>query len=99
MSRIVRVWGYADSFALEFSQVSPEDWEVNVPPDLSDGQYAVELHAMNAAGLLAMWTGILYMFDGRCRIVLRRERFMAWLYPACVSMEPSPQRVTFALIS
>ena len=102
MSRIVRVWGFADTYALEFTPVVINQygdirWEANVPPDLSDGQYATELYAMNKAGKQAMWTGILYMQSGQCRIVLRRERFIAWLLSPCLSFDLAPN-VEFILI-
>lgn len=64
---IIRVWGRADRFDIEFSRIDinrDDQWEVSIPPDLSDGQYAVEIHAINRAGYTDFWTGILYMANG-----------------------------------
>lgn len=78
---IARVWGKADAHELEFREGKGGRWHVKVPPDLSDGQYAVELYAQDITGRSAMWTGVLYMSDGVCHIALRQGRYTAWLVP------------------
>lgn len=78
---IVRVWGTADSIDLVFTHVSGNDWAVNVPPDLSDGQYACQIFAENSAGEWCMWTGILYMHCGIACLHITPERFTIWRLP------------------
>lgn len=80
-AEIVRVWGRADEVDLVFRHISGNDWAVNVPPDLSDGQYACEIHAENNYGERAMWTGILYMHCGNACLHLAPSRFVLWLLP------------------
>ena len=70
-SPIVRVWGKADSFDIEFSQSSSGKWTCKVPPDTKDGQYACELKAQNEAGKTAYYTGILFMCSGVCHVDLK----------------------------
>ena len=54
--KILRVWGRADGFDLEFKKTG-ELWDCTVPPDTKDGQYAVEIHGINEFGQTAYWTG------------------------------------------
>ena len=49
---IIRVWGMADSFDIEFTRTGGTSWKCEVPPDTSDGVYAVTLYAMNRNRLL-----------------------------------------------
>lgn len=69
---IVRVWGRADSFDIEFKNVGGR-WICRVPPDTDDGQYACEINARNAAGKTAFYTGILYMCSGICHLELKTK--------------------------
>lgn len=71
---IVRLYGHADSFDIEFSQTSGGTWQCEVPPDTEDGVYAVELWAVNADGLTAYWTGELWMSRGICHLVIHKPR-------------------------
>jgi hypothetical protein len=87
---ITRVWGKADGFALELTR-SGGKWVIAVPPDVSDGQYAVELHALSSGGETGMWTGILYMSGGVC-VRLEFERFAGWLQPERYCAELQPER-------
>ena len=57
MSKIVRVWGKADSIDMELREKNGR-WIFSLPPDLVDGQYAVQLFAVNESDMLGTWTGI-----------------------------------------
>lgn len=74
MANIVRVYGRADSFDIELTR-NGEKWEVDVPPDLTDGVYAVQLTAVNDAGETAHWVGELFMVGGVCCLRLDEVRF------------------------
>lgn len=78
---IVRVWGYADEFEIEFNKGKDNKWYTNVPPDMVDGQYAVGIYALNAAGERSYWAGILYMHSGRACLHLTKPKYKLWLLP------------------
>ena len=79
---ITAVWGRADSFDVIFTPSGAGDWRVSVPPDLSDGQYAVEIWAENDAGEQAYWTGTLYMVDSVLVCLhLTDDPYTVWLLP------------------
>lgn len=67
---IIRIWGTADGFDIEFSKIPQGYWKVSVPPDLEDGIYAVEIHAINNNGKISTWAGELFMCDKVCHITL-----------------------------
>lgn len=69
MSNVIRVYGKADGFDIELSR-NGEKWEVDIPPDMTDGVYAVQLTAVNEAGEMAHWIGELYMTNGVCCVRL-----------------------------
>lgn len=75
---IIRVWGKADSIDLEL-KIDNGRWICNLPPDLIDGQYAVQLFAMRGNGSVGMWTGILYVADGIACLHLKQEKYSLWL--------------------
>ncbi len=75
---VKRVWGKADSFALEFNYIGDEQWETTVPPDTKDGVYAVELWAINGAGELGHWTGELFMCSGVCCVRIFSQPYQIW---------------------
>ena len=83
---IIRVWGKADDLALEYSLGEDGLWYARVPPDLTDGQYAAEIRAMNRCGEIGFWTGILYMHSGRAFLRLKPQRFVLWLQPPVVEL-------------
>ncbi len=83
---ITRVWGRADTFDIEFSERTDGKWYVNIPPDLTDGQYAVELYAQNSYGERAYWTGILYMHNGRACLHLNKTSCSLWFRPLRCSL-------------
>lgn len=74
MAKIIRVWGKADSFDIELTEKGGR-WEVNVPPDLVDGVYAVELTAIDSLTKRAHWAGELYMCNGVCCMQLRQLNY------------------------
>lgn len=61
---VVRVYGIADQFSLEFENVDGNDWDVRVPIDTVDGIYACEIYAVDIAGGTDVWTGLLYVHNG-----------------------------------
>ena len=65
MSKVIRVYGKADSYDIEFSPKG-DKWEVDIPPDMTDGVYACQLTAIDELGESAYWVGELYMVDGVC---------------------------------
>lgn len=71
MARIIRVFGKADSFDIELSRKG-DKWEVDVPPDITDGVYACQLTAINELGESAYWVGELFMCSGVCHIKIRQ---------------------------
>ena len=75
---IIRVWGVADNIKLELL-IDNGRWICNLPPDLIDGQYAVQLFAMRANGSVGMWTGKLYATNGIRCLHLNQEKYTLWL--------------------
>ena len=73
--KIIRVWGRADNFDIELSEKGGR-WVCTVPPDIADGQYAVELHAVNLFGETAYWTGTLYMCNGVCHLEIKEVPYV-----------------------
>lgn len=74
MAEVVRVYGRADSFDIELTR-NGDKWEVDVPPDMTDGVYAVQLTAVNDAGETAHWVGELFMSGGVCCLRLDEVKF------------------------
>lgn len=91
-AEIVHVWGRADSTALIFRHVGGDNWAVDVPPDMSDGQYACEIHAENNYGERTMWTGILYMHTGRACLHIAGTRLQLWALPGKIGLQLLPER-------
>lgn len=77
--QIIRVWGKADSFDIEFTRVGGTRWEASVPPDTNDGQYAVEIWAVNEFSEIAHWTGELYMCNGVCHLKFSKQPYQMWI--------------------
>ena len=65
MAKVIRVFGRADSYDIEFAPKG-DKWEVDIPPDMTDGVYACQLTAIDDSGDFAYWVGELYMVDGVC---------------------------------
>lgn len=79
--QIVRVYGKADNFDLEFTPTGGNEWECTIPPDMTDGQYATEIYALDSEGYFAYWTGILYMLKGRVHLCLKESKYKIQLLP------------------
>lgn len=66
MGRLVSVWGTCDGVEILFDEISEDVWATNVPADLSDGQYIVEVWGCTHTGFLIYTTAVLYLCDSRC---------------------------------
>ena len=62
---IIAMYGHCDSFDVTYTKIGGNLWETEVPADLSDGKYVVEIYGIDETGFIVYWTGILYMFDSR----------------------------------
>ena len=91
---IVRMWGYADEYEIEFVKNIGGLWQTNVPPDLHDGQYAVEIHAMAADGYVCLWTGILYMNNGQHCLHIHDTKYNIWMHLPTTNIYHLSQRST-----
>lgn len=78
---IIRVWGKADNYDLVFTKGADGRWRTAVPPDLTDGQYATEIHALNTSGQIAIWSGILYMHNGQACLHLQKRKYAFCFMP------------------
>lgn len=72
MANVIRLFGKADNFNIEFSRKG-EHWEVEIPADLVDGVYAVQLTAVDELGEIAYWVGELYMCNGTCCVKIKKK--------------------------
>lgn len=79
--KIIRLYGKADSFDLEFTHQGGTTWTCEVPPDTDDGMYAVELTAVNEYGEATYWTGELYMCGSVCHMKIMKDDFIFWFAP------------------
>lgn len=79
--KIVRLFGKADNFDVEFTRDKKGWWYCDVPPDTKDGQYAVTLCAVNEYAETSYWTGELFMCNGVCHVKIRESRNTIWLKP------------------
>lgn len=84
---VVRVWGTADQFDLEFYRTEGNQWAAPVVTDLDDGQYAVQIFAQNEWGGIGVYTGVLYLCDGASCLHIVRTRFMPVILPSKISVE------------
>lgn len=62
---IIEMYGKCDNYEITFTQNAAGLWEAGVPADYEDGQYVVEIWALDITGLIIYWAGILYMYDGK----------------------------------
>lgn len=84
---IVRMWGYADAYELIFKRNESGAWTASVPPDMEDGQYAAEIHGEDETGRVCLWTGILYMNQGKHCLVINERKYSFWLKPRQISLD------------
>ncbi len=94
---IIRVWGTADNIELELKN-NDGRWECNLPPDLIDGQYAVQLFAMRGSGDIGMWTGVLYITNGIRCLHLNKEKYTLWLMSEQIRTQLTEERFEINLI-
>lgn len=73
--KIIRLWGKADSFDVEFTYKGGTLWQCDVPSDTEDGQYACEFWALNEQLEQAHWTGFLYVCNGVCDVIFNQPLF------------------------
>lgn len=66
MNKVESMWGTCDGKGIIFTRIHDTEWICDVPPDLSDGRYIVEIWAGLTSGGIIYTTAILYMFDGKC---------------------------------
>lgn len=87
---IIRLWGTADQFDIEFKKNNYTGrWDTTIPADLEDGHYVVELYAMNKFGEVGYWTGVLFMLQGRPHIHIQPPRYVIWSKPeSSISLLP-----------
>lgn len=99
---IIRMWGYADAYELIFKKRPSGAWAASVPPDMEDGQYAVEIHGEDEAGRECLWTGILYMNQGKHCLFINERKYTFWLKPrkfalvcgdVCFEISPSGREI------
>ena len=83
---ITRVWGKADGFDIEFTHKEGAEWLCSVLPDTADGQYAVEIWALNSVGLTDFWSGFLYMCNGLCHLEIHAS-------PYRIHIKPTEERI------
>lgn len=62
---IVAMYGHCDSFDVTYTKIGENFWQAEVPADLSDGKYVVDIYGVDTTGYIVYWTGILYMYDSR----------------------------------
>lgn len=60
------MWGTCDGNEIIFTQVSHDTWTCDVPADLDDGKYIVEIYAKTYTSFMLYTTAVLYMCDSRC---------------------------------
>lgn len=77
---IVSMYGHCDDFDVVYAKTDNNLWQTNIPADLSDGKYVVEIYGVDNTGYIAYWTGILYMYDSRVvRLELLEDSYgMFW---------------------
>lgn len=62
---IIAMYGHCDSFDVTYTRIGEGLWQAEVPADLSDGKYVVDIYGVDTTGYIVYWAGILYMYDSR----------------------------------
>lgn len=75
--KILRLWGKADNLEIEFKEEGGM-WKVDIPPDLKDGVYVVQLYAINELFETSFWIGELYMCNGTCCFTIQQKPYQMW---------------------
>lgn len=77
---IVSLTGKADNFTLVFTKQPNNKWAAEVPPNIETGRYIVELCAVDQAGNVGYWRGVLHMSQNqRVTLEILKEEYQAWL--------------------
>lgn len=77
---IVSLTGKADHFELFFTRQQGNTWAAEVPPNLETGRYIVELCAVDGAGNVGYWRGVLYMSENvRVSIDIFYDEYQTWV--------------------
>ena len=66
MARLRRMWGTCDGVDIIFQQIDENTWTAEVPADLQDGQYIIEVWGQTYTGRVIYTTALLYLCDSRC---------------------------------
>ncbi len=72
--KVVSVTGKADKIDLIFEYRGGK-WQCKVPPQLTDGKYAVQIIARSDAGTQNSWSGYLYMLTGKPTLHLKQNKY------------------------
>lgn len=80
---VIRLWGHADSFDIEFTHDKGYHWHCDIPADTKDGIYAVELWALNVYNEISYWIGELYMTNGVCHLKLNKPKYTIYFRKGC----------------
>lgn len=96
-SKIIRLWGRADNFDIEFTENEGGIWTCIVPPDTVDGQYACEIWAINEIGKYAYWTGILYMCNSVCHLEIHDSGYNITFFEVLKEIEFCPMQYEITL--
>lgn len=99
MNKIIGIYGEADEFKLEFTQVKNGEWTVSIPIDTEDGRYVTNIYAVDSNDkIVARWIGILYVSNGISHLHILEENFSFWLLPERKTLiELKPQRFEIIL--
>ncbi len=62
---LTAMYGHCDSFDIIYTRINGNLWQAEVPADLSDGKYVVDIFGVDDTGYIVYWCGILYMYDSR----------------------------------
>lgn len=66
MARLRSVWGTCDGVDILFREAEADTWTAEVPADLQDGRYIIEVWGETMTGAVIYTTAMLYMCDSRC---------------------------------
>jgi hypothetical protein len=86
MPKVIRVYGRADSYDIELSPRG-DKWEVNIPPDMTDGVYACQLTAVDENGEYGYWVGELYMCSGVCCLKINEMPYKVRMHSSQLESE------------
>ena len=62
---VAEMWGTCDGIGITFREVNGR-WVCEVPADLDDGMYVLELWARSYTDVIVYHTAIMYLCDSKC---------------------------------